>query len=62
MDSDRNIKNIDYIIENSKVIIIDPYTGLKMPKTKWRSFLHEMVEIKEGLEPYHNTSTFCAVT
>lgn len=62
LDSDRYIKNIDYIIENNKVIIIDSYTGLKKPKTKWRNSLHEMVEIKEGLEPDYNSSTFCAVT
>ena len=62
LDSDRHIKNIDYIIENNKVIIIDSHTGLKKPKTKWRNSLHEMVEIKEGLEPDYHSSTFCAVT
>ena len=60
--SDRKIRNIDYIIENQKVIIIDSNTGLKKPKTKWSQSIHEMVEIKEGFEPDNHSVTFSAVT
>ena len=60
--SDRKIRNIDYIIEDKKVIIIDSNTGLKKPKTKWSQSIHEMVEIKEGFEPDNHSVTFSAVT
>ena len=60
--SDRKIRNIDYIIEDNNVIIIDSNTGLKKPKTKWSQSIHEMVQIKEGLEPESNSVTYTAVT
>jgi len=60
--SDRKIKNIDYIVYNGKVIIIDSNTGLKKPNSKWKDSIHEMVEIKEGISPDHNSVTYTAVT
>ena len=60
--SDRKIRNIDYIIENQKIIIIDSNTGLKRPKSRWSQSIHEMVEIKEGFEPNNHSVTFSAVT
>ena len=59
---DRKIKDIDYIVYNGKVIIIDSNTGLKKPNSKWKDSIHEMVEIKEGISPDHNSVTYTAVT
>ena len=45
-----------YIIENQKgvdkVVIIDEYTGRRMPDRHWREGLHQAVEAKEGV-PVH---------
>ena len=60
--SDRKIKDIDYIVDNGKVIIIDSHTGLKKPNSKWKDSIHEMVEIKEGIRPDHHSVTYTAVT
>ena len=60
--SDRKILNIDYIIKGQRIIIIDSITGLKKPKSKWNHSIHEMVEIKEGIEPDNYSATFSAVT
>ena len=60
--SDRKIKDIDYIVDNGKVIIIDSHTGLKKPNSKWKDSIHEMVEIKEGIKPDHHSVTYTAVT
>ena len=60
--SDRKIRNIDYIVYEGKVIIIDSFTGLKKPNSKWKDSIHEMVEIKEGIKPDNNSVTYTAVT
>ena len=62
LNSDKKIRDIDYIIENDKIVIIDNSTGLKMPKTSWNNFLHEMVEIKESLEPKRYGISYASVT
>jgi preprotein translocase subunit SecA len=36
-----------YMVENGKVIIIDEYTGRRMPDRHWREGLHQAVEAKE---------------
>ena len=60
--SDRKIRNIDYIVEKGKVVIIDSHTGLKKPTSKWKDSIHEMVEIKEGINPAQHSVTYTAVT
>jgi preprotein translocase subunit SecA len=37
-----------YMIEDDKVVIIDEYTGRRMPDRHWREGLHQAVEAKEG--------------
>ena len=39
-----------YVIEEGKVIIVDESTGRKMPMRSWNGGLHQMIELKEGLE------------
>ena len=39
-----------YMIENGKVVIIDEYTGRRMPDRHWREGLHQAVEAKEGVQ------------
>jgi preprotein translocase subunit SecA len=38
-----------YMIEDDKVVIIDEYTGRRMPDRHWREGLHQAVEAKEGV-------------
>ncbi len=37
-----------YMVEDGKVVIIDEYTGRRMPDRHWREGLHQAVEAKEG--------------
>jgi len=37
-----------YMIEKDKVVIIDEFTGRRMPDRHWREGLHQAVEAKEG--------------
>ena len=39
-----------YVVEEGKVVIVDESTGRKMPMRSWNGGLHQMIEIKEGLE------------
>jgi preprotein translocase subunit SecA len=38
-----------YMVEKQKVVIIDEYTGRRMPDRHWREGLHQAVEAKEGV-------------
>jgi preprotein translocase subunit SecA len=39
-----------YMIEDGKIVIIDEYTGRRMPDRHWREGLHQAVEAKEGVQ------------
>ena len=40
----------DYIIDEGKIVIIDPMTGRQKRDSSWRGGVHQAVETKEGLE------------
>jgi preprotein translocase subunit SecA len=39
-----------YMVEEGKVVIIDEYTGRRMPDRHWREGIHQAVEAKEGVQ------------
>jgi preprotein translocase subunit SecA len=39
-----------YMIDKDKVVIIDEFTGRRMPDRHWREGLHQAVEAKEGVQ------------
>jgi len=39
-----------YLVEDNKVVIIDEYTGRRMPDRHWQEGLHQAVEAKEGVQ------------
>ena len=55
-------KNIDYIIEDSKVVIIDEFTGRKMPGRRWGDGLHQAIEAKENLSIENENQTLASIT
>lgn len=48
----------EYIIDEGKIVIVDPGTGRAMPGRSWRQGLHQMIEAREGVEltPSNDTS------
>ena len=38
-----------YMVDEGKIVIIDEYTGRRMPDRHWREGLHQAVEAKEGV-------------
>jgi len=56
-------KNINYIVnENSEIIIVDEFTGRKMPGRRWSDGLHQAVEAKENLPIREETKTIASIT
>ncbi len=44
------LRDKQYVIDEGKVVIVDPATGRPMPMRTWRQGLHQIIEAKEGLE------------
>lgn len=42
-------KDVDYVVQNGKVLLVDEYTGRFYPDRQWRDGLHQAVEAKEGI-------------
>ena len=55
-------KDVDYVVEDNKVIIVDPFTGRKMPGRRWSDGLHQAVEAKEGVQIDRETQTLATIT
>jgi preprotein translocase subunit SecA len=55
-------KDVDYVIEENKVLIVDEHTGRKMPGRRWSDGLHQAVEAKEGVQIDRETQTLATIT
>ena len=56
------VKDIDYIVEDSRVVIIDEFTGRKMPGRRWGDGLHQAIEAKENLSIENENQTLASIT
>ncbi len=55
-------KDKDYVVENGEVIIVDEFTGRKMPGRRWSDGLHQAVESKEGVRIQEESQTYATIT
>jgi preprotein translocase subunit SecA len=55
-------KDVEYVVEENKVIIVDSQTGRKMPGRRWSDGLHQAVEAKEGVQIDAETQTLATIT
>ena len=53
---------MEYVVEENKVVIVDEYTGRKMPGRRWSDGLHQAVEAKEGVQIDRETQTLATIT
>ena len=56
------LKDVQYVVENNKVIIVDENTGRKMTGRRWSDGLHQAVEAKEGVQIERETQTLATIT
>jgi len=52
----------DYIVENGEIVIVDEFTGRKMPGRRWSEGLHQAIEAKEGLRVQRESVTLATIT
>jgi len=52
----------DYIVEGGEIVIVDEFTGRKMPGRRWSEGLHQAIEAKEGLRVQRESVTMATIT
>ncbi len=55
-------KDINYIVDEEKIVIIDENTGRSMPDRSWEAGLHQMIEEKEGCEQTGQNETIARIS
>ena len=55
-------KDIDYVVQDNKVIIVDPFTGRLMHGRQYSEGLHQALEAKERVEIKKETRTLATIT
>ena len=55
-------KDVEYVVQENKVIIVDQNTGRLMTGRRWSDGLHQSVEAKEGVEIERETQTLATIT
>ncbi|MGA2142327.1 MAG: preprotein translocase subunit SecA [Brevinematales bacterium] len=55
-------KDVAYVVENNEVVIVDEFTGRKMPGRRWSDGLHQAIEAKERVQIKQEFQTLATIT
>jgi len=55
-------KDRDYVVEGGEVLIVDEFTGRKMPGRRYSEGLHQAIEAKEGAKIQRESRTMATIT
>jgi len=55
-------RDVNYVVQDNKVIIVDEHTGRALPGRRWSDGLHQAVEAKECVEIERETQTYATIT
>ncbi len=55
-------RDVDYVVQDGKVLIVDEFTGRLMPGRRYSDGLHQAIEAKEGVEVQAATRTVASIT
>ncbi len=55
-------KDVEYVVQDDKVMIVDEFTGRLMPGRRYSDGLHQAIEAKEGVKVEGETQTFATIT
>jgi len=55
-------KDVHYIVQNGKVVIVDEFTGRTMEGRRWSDGLHQAIEAKEGVSIENENQTLASIT
>jgi preprotein translocase subunit SecA len=55
-------KDVEYVVQEGKVMIVDEFTGRLMPGRRYSDGLHQAIEAKEGVKVEGETQTMATIT
>ncbi len=55
-------KDVEYVMDQGRVVIVDQFTGRPMPGRRFSDGLHEALEAKENVEIRNETQTLATIT
>src|ERR1700690_3124341 len=55
-------RDVNYLIDDGSIIIVDEFTGRKMPGRRWSDGLHQAIEAKEGVEVQEENQTLATIS
>ena len=55
-------KDVEYVVQEGKVLIVDEFTGRLMPGRRYSDGLHQAIEAKEGVTIEGETQTLATIT
>jgi preprotein translocase subunit SecA len=55
-------RDVDYVVQEGKVLIVDENTGRVMPGRRWSEGLHQAIEAKENVVIERETKTYATIT
>jgi preprotein translocase subunit SecA len=55
-------KDVEYVIQEGKILIVDEFTGRLMPGRRYSDGLHQAIEAKEGVKVEGETQTLATIT
>ncbi len=55
-------KDVEYVVDQGRVVIVDQFTGRLMPGRRFSDGLHEALEAKENVEVRSETQTLATIT
>ena len=54
--------DVDYVVNDGKIVIVDPFTGRLMQGRTYSDGLHQAIEAKEGVQINEETKTLATIT
>ncbi|MFI5370605.1 MAG: preprotein translocase subunit SecA [Candidatus Eisenbacteria bacterium] len=55
-------RDVEYVVQDDKVMIVDEFTGRLMPGRRYSDGLHQAIEAKEGVRVEGETQTLATIT
>ena len=55
-------RDFDYVVNDGKIVIVDPFTGRLMQGRAYSDGLHQAIEAKEGVQINQETKTLATIT
>jgi len=55
-------RDVHYIVQNKRIVIVDEFTGRIMPDRRWSDGLHQAMEAKEGVPIRQTTEITASIT